>query len=140
LYIEGTGVIAYNSEGELPDLLGCVAGEFGNPAATGNVRSLRGVKGTLAGDLSFGYRYREMPDNYVEALEPSMPGDTVDYLGGLPCAAMLLSQDGRPRAVCHASGRVRTICSSVIFGALRGTKEDRVKLARACAGFLCGGR
>jgi hypothetical protein len=114
-------------------VLGCEAGDFGAPAATGNVRSVRGVKGTLAGDMSFGYPYETRADNYVEELLPSMPGDTVDYGGGLPCAAFLLSEDGKMRAVCHASGKVRTICSSVIFGALRG---DRESLARAYLSFL----
>ncbi len=94
--------------------------------ATGNVSSLAGQPGTLAQGMSFTYPYGEGPDSWV---------DEFDAAGGAVC---LRDQSSTGRVVSYKlTGGYRTVCSAVIFGALRG--PDRNRLMRAYLNHLLHG-
>jgi hypothetical protein len=76
--------------------------------------------------MSFSYPYAGSPDAWI------------DILGANGGEVFLADQGTAGRAVCYSPGAYRTVCSSVIFGAI-GTHEERATLMAAYTDYLLYG-
>jgi hypothetical protein len=126
VYAEGTDLGYNNRYNEIWPLFGCSYLADGNVGSTGNVQNLVGQWGSFARGLDVGYLYRQNPDNYVD--EFGTNGGSMVYV----------DQSGIGRVVCYDHAGYRTICSSVIYGAMQGG-DNRAKLMSACVRYLLTG-
>jgi len=126
VYAEGTDLGYNNQYNELWPRFGCRFLADGNIGATGNVQNLVGQWGSFARGLDVGYLYRQDPDNYVDEFGTS--GGSMVYV----------DQSGIGRVVCYDHAGYRTVCSSVIYGALQGS-DNRSRLMSAFMRYLLTG-
>ena len=117
MYAEGTDLGYNNQYSEIWPYFGTSFLADGNASYNGNVQDLVAPYGSFARGLDVGYLYRENPDNYVD--EFGANGGTIVYEDQ--------SQIGRVVSYNHSG--YRTICSSVIFGAMQGANRDRLMAA-----------
>lgn len=98
----------------------------------GNVETLTGISGTITDGYGFDYPYTTPPDFYV------------DSLGATEGVIILVSQDGKGRAVAYdntsdTGAGYRTITSSTLFTAYLETSTTRQELMTAYRDFLMSG-
>ncbi len=118
--------MAHNDTTQLVMRFGCILGGGGLPMDSGNVNVVTGQSATIVENLFYNYLYMKGPDNFVDYLIPQ---------GG---TTLFKSQDSLARIVCWAgnSDNYRAICSTIIFGALKDSLNNKNELMRRYLNYL----
>ena len=107
-------------------MFGCSYLGDGNSSSTGNISTVTGQTGSIAQGTTYGYLYKQGPDNYVDYIGPN--GGTIFFR----------SQDNNGRAVNYSGpgNNYRSIHSAFIFGALRNGTYTKQQLMQSYMTYL----
>ncbi|MEO0123385.1 MAG: hypothetical protein ABIL69_05205 [candidate division WOR-3 bacterium] len=126
LYIEGCDFVGLSDTTQLLRRFGCVFGGDGLPMDSGNVKLLIGQSASIVDSFSFGYLYRQGPDHLVDKLIPQEG------------TVLFKDQDSIVRVACWSgnSNNYRAICSTIIFGALVDSLNNKNELMLRYLNYL----